>query len=266
MIRRLSLLTVAGLVPTPHLAEAKPAGNDLVCVPPANQTSSQAVCQWTKELSTQCSAQAPESIFSQCNVFNLNLNRDGTRSDDAGNQYVSATFKFSETNECSTGKTGGLFSLVSKCDTFAAYAQIFRNTSNQKCYAMVNSALLGTQLMEHGIRNNPNKQITKVEIPGVSRRIIFTPSNDSRILKQRNASLIRTKDKKRTFTPSGQAISALYLLELESTLTTKKENLRTNPSKIRISRGLQQESKDFFDITLNRGQGKALNAVLEGCG
>lgn len=265
-MRRQLQFALLALLQTPTVATAQTSSENLVCVPPANQMSGKPVCQWTKDLSTRCSAQEPDSIFSQCNVFNLSLNKEGARKDDNGNNYISAIFKFSETNECSTGKTGGLFAVVNKCDTFAAYAQIFRNTSTQKCYAMVNSALLGTQLMEHGIRNNPNKQITKIEIPGVSRRIIFTPSSDSRILKQSNASLIRTKDKKRPFTASGQAISALYLLELESPLTTKKENLRSNPGKIRISRGLQQESKDFFDIPLNGRQGKALNTILEGCG
>jgi hypothetical protein len=258
------VLALSLLLQIPEPAPAQSTNEELICVPPQTQIFDKPVCSWTKELSARCASQAPESIFSQCNVFKLVLNKEITRTDDAGNQYQSAIFKFSETNACGTGNNDGL-SITGRCDTFAAYAQIFRNTRSNKCYAMVNSALLGDQLLELGIRNNPNKQVTKVEIPGVSRRIIFTPSSDSGILKQSNANLIRSSDKKRSFSPSGQAISPLQLLDLESPLTTKAENLKPNPAKIRITRGQQQESKDFFDIPLNRDQEKSLNSILKDC-
>lgn len=258
------LLALSLLLQLPEPAPAQSASEELICVPPQTQIFDKPVCSWTKELSTRCEAQAPESIFAQCNVFKLVLNKDITRTDDDGNSYQSAIFKFSETNACGTGDNDGL-SLTGRCDTFAAYVQVFRNTISNKCYAMVNSALLGDQLMDLGMRNNPNKKVTKVEIPGISRRIIFTPSTDSRILKQSNASLIRSTDKKRPFSPSGQAISPLQLLELESPLTTKPENLKPNPAKIRITRGQQQESKDFLDIRLNRNQENSLNSILKDC-
>lgn len=261
---RLALLTLSALLQAPQLAIAQAANQDLVCVPLENQAYKKPVCSWSKEVNAKCEAQAPGSIFSQCNVFKININQKTISTDDNGSQYLASIFKFSETNSCKTGENDGI-SLTGRCDTFAVYAQIFRNKSTNKCYAMVNSALIGDQLMELGARNNPNKQVTKVEIPGVSRRIIFTPSTDSVILKQSNASLIKTKDKKRPFTHSGQAISPLQLLELESPLTTKAENLKPNPAKIRISRGQQQESKDFFDILLNRKQENTLNSILGGC-
>lgn len=261
---RFHLLALALLVHLPQLSAAQPASDELICVQPETQTFDKPTCSWSKELSARCTDLSADSIFAQCNVFKLSLNREETRKDDQGASYASAIFKYSETNECSTGSNDGL-SILGRCDTFASYVQIFRNTASNKCYAMVNSALLGNQPLEYGVRNNPNKRITKVEIPGVSRRIIFTPSNDGRILNQANGVLIRSQDPKRKVARSGQAVSHLYLLELESPLTTKKENLKPNPAKIRISRGLQQESKDFFDVLLNKRQEDALNNVLASC-
>ncbi|MFM2158470.1 MAG: hypothetical protein RLZZ124_944 [Cyanobacteriota bacterium] len=155
-------------------------------------------------------------------------------------------------------------SLLGKCDTFAAYAQIFRSMDSGKCYAFANAALLGTQLKENSLRNSPNKPIQKLEIPGISRRIIFTPSADTSILNQRSAALVRTQQASRRFVPTGPSVSGLYLLELENTLTTKPDNLKPNPAKIRITRGIGSNS-DYLDIPLNKGNEEALNRILSAC-
>jgi len=241
---------------------AKAAGQEFLCQAPRYQVHEKPVCNWTKELSQICSSQLKGSIFGLCNVFSLDIGASLELNDEINNSYDAAIFKYSERNECSTGGNDS-FSILGKCDTFASYAQIMRNKSTNKCYAFVNSALLGTQLQEYGIRNEIGKYVTKLEIPGISRRIIFTPSVNTDIMNQSGAALIRTKS-----TPnaekSGQAVSSLYLLELESPLTVKPANLKPNPAKIRISRGLGA-AKDYLDIPLGRREEEALNKILSEC-
>lgn len=233
------------------------------CQEPAYQTFDKPTCFWPKDISPQCSSLSKDSLFYQCNVFDLSLGRDRERSDDLGRKYLSAIFKYSERNTCSTGDNDAV-SLLGKCDTFAAYAQIFRSMDSGKCYAFVNAALLGTQLKENSLRNSPNKPIQKLEIPGVARRIIFTPSSDSAILSQSSSILVKTPQSSRRFVGTGPSVSGLYFLELENTLTTKPDNLRPNPAKIRITRGIGSNS-DFLDIPLNKGNEEALNRILISC-
>lgn len=252
----LSLVTAAAP------ASADDAG-ELTCIAPLQQTFTKPVCLWPKALTSLCSRLRKDSIFYQCNVYDLAIGSIQTRSDDAGNQYQSVIFKYSERNSCSTGDNDG-FSILGKCDTFAAYAQILRNQSSGKCYALVNAALLGTQLQADSLRNNPRKLIQKLEIPGVSRRITFTPSTEATITSQPSAILVRTAEPGRRFMVSGPSLSALSLLELESSLTIKPENLRPNPAKIRITRGIGSGS-DFLDIPLSKGNEQALNTILSQC-
>jgi hypothetical protein len=220
-------------------------------------------CFWPKEIVSRCSSLAKDSIFYQCNVYDLSIGKDQTRVDDLGNKYHSAIFKYSERNSCSTGDNDAL-SILGKCDTFAAYVQIFRNAETGKCYALVNAALLGTQLQEDSLRNSPRKVIQKVEIPGVARRITFTPSSDTIISSQPSAALVATSDKSRAPILSGPSLSTLSLLELENTLTIKPENLKPNPAKIRITRGIGSSS-DFLDVPLGKGNEESLNRIISQC-
>jgi hypothetical protein len=185
------------------------------------------------------------------------------KQDESGRSYASATFKYSERNSCSTGDNDAL-SFLGKCDTFAAYVQVFRDLQTNKCFAFVNSALLGVQREEDTFRNSPNKVVQKLEIPGVSRRITFTPSAGGPLLNQASSILVRSVDPQRSFIRSGPAISALSLLELESPLTIKPENLKANPAKIRLTRGIGTNS-DFLDFPLGRREELALNEVLSAC-
>jgi hypothetical protein len=264
IMARIYLLLMAIILQSAGPAHAQQNADDLICVPPTTQVFNKPTCSWTKEISPRCNGISKDSIFSQCNVFDLSLDRAQTRYDDNSNTYTSAIFKYSETNTCGTGDNATI-SLLGRCDTFAAYVQVFRNQSSNKCYALVNSALLGVQPMEFSRRNDPDKHVTKVEIPGVSRRIIFTPSDERQILSQASGVLIRAENNRQSLVRSGQALSHLYLLELESPLTTREANLKPDPAKIRISRGVNREPKDFFDISLNRGQEQALNQVLSSC-
>ena len=221
------------------------------------------ICRFPKTIVDVCERLAPTSVFAQCNIFALAIGNAITRTDDKGRSFMSVIFKYSERNNCSTGDNDAL-SLLGKCDTFAAYVQILRDLATSKCYALANSALLGVQRREDVPRNDPNKVIQKLEIPGVSRRITFTPSNRGLLLDQDSAVLIRTPDPKRRFLRSGPAISALSVLELESALTVKPENLKSNPAKIRLTRGIGTSS-DFLDFSLGHREETALNAVLSGC-
>jgi hypothetical protein len=239
------------------------AEEQLECIAPQYQIFDKPTCFWPKNISVKCQNLEKDSILAQCNVFDLAIGSDRERVDDQGNRYLSAIFKYAERNECSTGSNDGL-SIRGKCDAFAAYAQIFRNLNGNKCYALINVALLGTQLREDSLRNSPHKIIQKLEIPGISRRIIFTPSTDPAILAQNNSSLIKSANNSRPHTKTGPAISGLYLLELESGLTTKPDNLKPNPAKIRITRGVGSNS-DFLDIPLGKGSEQALNRILQSC-
>jgi hypothetical protein len=98
----------------------------------------------------------------------------------------------------------------------------------------------------------------------VARRITFTPSSDSVISSQPSASLVATSDKSRNPILSGPSLSTLSLLELENTLTVKPENLKPNPAKIRITRGIGTSS-DFLDVPLGRGNEESLNRILSQC-
>jgi hypothetical protein len=54
------------------------------------------------------------------------------------------------------------------------------------------------------------------------------------------------------------------VLELESALTVKPENLKPNAAKIRLTRGLGTSS-DFLDFPLGSREETALNAILSSC-
>jgi len=250
-------------------ASAAPAQNDTIhCI--ENQKSSLDIildknspktCSFSKDVIGQCSSLDPVSIYSQCNIFKLFLNKAGSRFDDSKREYVSVTFKYSESNDCSGGND---LTFLSRCDIYAAYVQVLRSKSTAKCYAIVNSALLGTQLMDQTERNNPTKTVRKVEIPGVSRRVLFTPSNASDFNNEPNSILLRTANLSRAYVRAGDAVSALFILELENALTTKPDNLKPNPAKIRVTRG-EGTSSDFIDFSLGKNQEKELNTVLSEC-
>ena len=254
---------IAISLPTIFIPYQNASADELTCITPQYQIFDKPTCFWPKDVTSRCSSLPKDSIYYQCNVFDLSIGRDQNRVDDMGNQYHSAIFKYSERNSCSTGDNDA-FSILGKCDTFAAYVQVFRNSNTGKCYAFVNAALLGTQLQEDSLRNSPRKVIQKVEIPGVARRITFTPSSDSVISSQPSASLVATSDKSRNPILSGPSLSTLSLLELENTLTVKPENLKPNPAKIRITRGIGTSS-DFLDVPLGRANEESLNRILSQC-
>ncbi len=236
---------------------------DFTCTPPAVQTNSKPTCTFSRDVIAECTGLPASSIFAQCNIFALNVGQLQIRTDDNNQQYQSAIFKYSERNNCFTGDNDAL-SLLGQCDTFAAYAQILRNTTTNKCYALVNSALLGVQLKENSLRNNPNKWIQKLEIPGVARRITFTPVSNAAIMEQSSSVLIRSATTDQRYRRAGPSISGLHWLELESPLTVKAENLKPNPAKMRITRGSGSGS-DFLDIQLGRREESSLNTILAGC-
>lgn len=237
--------------------------DEFICTPPAVQTNSKPTCSFSRDVIAECAGLPASSIFAQCNVFALNVGQVQIRTDDNNQQYQSAIFKYSERNNCFTGDNDAL-SLLGQCDTFAAYAQILRNTATNKCYALVNSALLGVQLRENSLRNNPSKWIQKLEIPGVARRITFTPVANAAIMAQPSSILIRSTTTDQRYRRTGPSISGLHWLELESPLTVNPENLRPNPAKMRITRGSGSGS-DFLDIQLGRREESALNTILAGC-
>ena len=230
---------------------------------PCFRKGSEPICNFPKTIVEACLALPPTSVFSQCNVFALAIGNVTTKQDGNGRSFKSVILKYSERNNCSTGDNES-FTFFGKCDTFAAYVQVLRDERTNKCYALVNSALLGIQREEDTFRNNPNKVVQKLEIPGVSRRITFTPSTGGHFLGQASAILVRTADPQRPYIRSGPAISALSVLELESALTVKPENLKPNPAKLRLTRGVGTSS-DFLDFPLGRREEIALNDVLSGC-
>jgi hypothetical protein len=238
------------------------AADDAEPIPCISQ-GAQGICIFPQTLVDICAQLSSASVFAQCNIYALPIGSATPKQDDHGRSYLSAIFKYSERNDCHTGGNS-LIPLLGKCDTFAAYAQLLRDMETNKCYALVNSALLGAQREEDTVRNNPNKVVQKLEIPGVSRRITFTPARRAPLLEQASSPLLRTPDPQRPFVRSGPAISALSLLELESTLTVNPENLKPNPAKIRITRGVGSRS-DFLDIPLGSREEASLNQVLSGC-
>lgn len=252
--------TPFAIMATPLVATAQ-AGNsaEVPCIDQGTRTT----CSFPKTIVEACSALPEGSVFAQCNIFALALGNAATKQDDKGRSYASVILKYSERNTCSTGDNEW-FSWRGKCDTFSAYVQVLRELKTNKCYALVNSALLGVQRKEDTFRNDPNKPVQKLEIPGVSRRITFTPAARSPLLESGNAVLVRSADRTRPYIRSGPAISALSLLELESSLTVKPENLKPNPAKLRLTRGFGTGS-DFLDFSLDRGEEVALNTVLSGC-
>ncbi|MFN9631297.1 MAG: hypothetical protein ACK59A_13870 [Cyanobacteriota bacterium] len=263
MIRNLSVLVFAAtamVVTDQRAGQAKEAG---VADVPCLKRGASAICDFPKTIVDVCAALPATSVFAQCNIFALSIGTANTKQDDNGRSYESAIFKYAERNNCLTGGNESML-VFDRCDTFAAYVQVLREVSSNKCYALVNSALLGIQREEDTFRNKPNKVVQKLEIPGVSRRITFTPSTGGPFLGQANSILIRTADSQRPFIRSGPAISALSVLELESALTVKPENLKPNPAKIRLTRGIGSSS-DFLDFSLGRREEVALNSVLSGC-
>ena len=233
--------------------------DDVPCI----SQGSQRFCIFPKVIVDQCLALPSNSVFAQCNIFNLAIGQLTTKLDETGNSYLSVLLKYSEQNNCLTG-TNSSFTLLGKCDNFAAYVQIFRHLSIGKCYALVNSALLGMQRAEEVIRNNPNRLVQKLEIPGIYRRITFTPAISNPLHGKVSSVLMQTSNFQDSYLRNGPTISALSLLELESNLTVKRENLNPNATKVRLTRGISTNS-DFLDILLSRREQKALFDVLSGC-
>ena len=220
-------------------------------------------CKFSKEISAECETINPNSIYAQCNIFNLKINSLETRVDDNNLDYTSVLFKYSESNSCLDGSND--FTFLSKCDTFASYLQFIRNNKTNHCHAFVNSALLGVQPIAQSKRNSPNRKISKVEIPGYEGRIIFIPSDGSSFEGQINFKFLKTSDSSKTFIRPGQAISALSVMKLVSPETmTTPANLKPNPAKIRVTRGKGGRG-DYLDYSLGRSQEDALNAVLASC-
>ena len=221
--------------------------------------TSKEFCTYSKEIAEKCLSTENNSIYSQCNVFRLGLGKARPRYDDNKQEYLSAIFKYTETNNCGNNDANAW-----KCDSFASYVQILRNVSTNKCYAFVNSALLGIKPTQQNERNDPNKPIKMIAIPGISRRILFTPSKGLSFIQQSNAILLRTSETSRQYLDGGAAISALSLLELESPLTIKADNLKANPGKIRVVRGDGSDS-DYLDLTLSSNDEDSLLRILAEC-
>jgi hypothetical protein len=262
--RTLLLNSLASMLLCSELGLASLArAEEFICTPPAVQTNSKPTCSFSRDVIAECAGLPASSVFAQCNIFALNVGQLQIRTDDKNQQYQSAIFKYSERNNCFTGDNDAI-SLLGQCDTFAAYAQILRNTATNQCYAVVNSALLGVQLRENSFRNNPSKWIQKLEIPGVARRITFTPVANAAIMEQPSSVLIRTATTDQRYRRAGPSISGLHWLELESPLTVKPENLKPNPAKMRITRGSGSGS-DFLDIPLGKREESSLNAILSEC-
>ena len=220
-------------------------------------------CKFSKEILAECESINPNSIYAQCNIFNLKINSLETRVDDNNLDYTSVLFKYSESNSCLDGSND--FTFLSKCDTFASYLQFIRNNKTNRCHAFVNSALLGVQPIAQSKRNSPNRKISKVEIPGYEGRIIFIPSDGSSFDGQVNFKFLKTSNSSKTFIRPGQAISALSVMKLVSPETmTTPANLKPNPAKIRVTRGRGGRG-DYLDYSLGRSQEDALNAVLASC-
>jgi hypothetical protein len=230
---------------------------------PCFRKGAEPICNIPKTIVEACLTLPATSMFAQCNVFALTIGNVAIKHDDKGRSFESVIFKYSERNNCATGDNES-FTFFGKCDTFAAYVQLLRDLQTNKCYSIVNSALLGIQREEDTFRNNPNKVVQKLEIPGVSRRITFTPMAGGPFLGQASSILLRSADPQRPYIRSGPAISALSVLELESALTVKPDNLKPNPAKIRLTRGIGTGS-DFLDFPLGRREESALNSVLSGC-
>jgi len=218
-------------------------------------------CRFSKEIEEKCKAISSDSIFSQCNVFDLKINSFQTRKDDTGSEYSTVLFKYSEGNDCSGG---GDLMFLSRCDTFASYVQFLRSNDSGKCYAFVNSALLGRQLIDQSKRNSPGRIVQKVEVPGITSRVIFVRSNGLPFASQPSSSFLKTLGGKTSARQPGPAVSPIHVLELEDILTIKPDNLKPNPAKIRISRGLGAKG-DFFDISLGKKEEASLNKVLSEC-
>ena len=120
-------------------------------------------CKFSKEIIAECESINQNSIYAQCNIFDLKINSLETRVDDYNVDYTSVLFKYSESNSCLDGSND--FTFLSKCDTFASYLQFIRNNKTNQCHAFVNSALLGVQPIAQSKRNSPNRKVSKVEIP-----------------------------------------------------------------------------------------------------
>jgi hypothetical protein len=221
---------------------------------------SEPVCSFGKEISQRCSIQQKNSIFSLCNVYDLRIGALETLVDDKDARYQALTLKASEQNNCFT-QTNSLWGSLFQCDTFAVYARILRRETDQRCLALVASALLGTQLAGEVTRSNINLPVSSLQIPGVSRRILFSPSGDTWILEQDGARMISSNDGNRSVQRSGVSISPLYLLELESTLTIAADNLKPSPAKLRVIRS----ATDYSNFSLGRAQEQVLNSILSGC-
>lgn len=219
-------------------------------------------CRFSKDVEESCKSIDKDSIFYQCNVFDQKINSLQTRADDNRAEYTSVLFKYSEGTQCDG--SGSDFMFLSRCDTFASYVQFVRNNETNKCHVFVNSALLGRQMIDQSRRNSPAKIVQRVRIPGKESAIVFERSNGSEFASQPNSKFLLTKNSSTQALQPGPAISPLHVLELSSSILTKESNLKPNPAKIRIDRGLGV-SGDSSDILLGRKEENALNKVLAEC-
>ena len=220
-------------------------------------------CKFSKEIIDSCKSISPESIYYQCNIFDLKINSLQERYDDKGNSYTTVLFKYSESNSCLDGSNDMVF--LSKCDTFASYLQFMRNNDTDQCHAFASSALLGVQPIAQSYRNSPGRYIRNVKIPGNASPVIFLPSEGSSFLDDPNSRFIKTKNSNKSYTRPGDAVSALTVLKLVQPQTmTTKANLKSNPAKIRLTRGIQG-GLDYLDFSLGRKEEIALNKVLSSC-
>jgi len=219
----------------------------------------QALCRFSKDLSGQCTSLPRNSIFSLCNVYDLSIGAAETYVDENGRSYQGITLKTAERNSCLADESS--FWAWVQCDTFAVYTRILRREEDQACLALVASALLGTQEASAVTRSSINLPVESLQIPGISRRIIFTPASDARLQGQSAMAMVRTARSGRQISRAGSAVSPLYLLGLESTLTTASDNLKPNPARLRVVRS----SVDYSDFSLGKNQEIALNKILSGC-
>ena len=266
--------TIFSLAATQILAlnpsKAEDDNFDVPCIPFQETTyksgrvyTVQESCKFSKEIIAECETLNEDSIYAQCNIFNLKIDSLQTRIDDFNTDYTSVLFKYAERNSCLDGSNDLVF--MAKCDTFAAYLQFIRNNQTDECHAFVNSALLGIQPISQSKRNSPNRKISSIQIPGNEGRIIFRPSDGISFKDQANFKFLKTSEPSKRYTRPGQAVSALSVLKLVSPETmTTAANLKPNPAKIRLTRGKGGRG-DYLDFSLGRSQEDALNAVLADC-
>ena len=219
-------------------------------------------CRFSKDILDSCKSIDSDSIFYQCNVFNQKINSSQIRKDDNGVEYTTVLFKYSQGAQCDGEGSDLMF--LSRCDIFASYVQFIRNNESDKCHAFVNSALLGRQKIDQGVRNTPAKVVQRVRIPGIQSAVVFKRSNGAEFVTQPNSKFLLTKNSSTQALQPGPAVGPLQVMELTSSLLTKESNLKPNPAKVRIDRG-KGGAGDSFDIALGRREEDALNKVLSMC-